>query len=33
MESQKAVASDKYDSRYKGIKVNVWHPATHIQEY
>ena len=33
MECQKAIAIDQCDYRYKGIKVNVWHPVTHIWEY
>ena len=24
---------DKYDYKYKGININVWHPVTHIREY
>ena len=32
MESQTAVAIEKYRYKY-GIKVNVWHPVTLIQEY
>ena len=33
MESQIAVTNNKYDYKYKGINVNVWHPVTLIREH